>query len=103
MKINELDSSIYTKIAAGEVVDEPAGVVKELVENSIDSGATKIVVDIEDGGLFFLRCFIYLHRQIGSSRYYMSVFGTTYCFLLQYMLELEMIRTIVLEIRLQLI
>lgn len=55
MKINELDSSIYTKIAAGEVVDEPAGVVKELVENSIDSGATKIVVDIEEGGVKKIR------------------------------------------------
>ncbi len=49
-KINQLDSSIYTKIAAGEVVDEPAGVVKELVENSIDAGATKIVVEIVEGG-----------------------------------------------------
>ena len=55
MRINELDSSIYTKIAAGEVVDEPAGVVKELVENSIDSGATKIVVDIEEGGVKKIR------------------------------------------------
>ena len=55
MKINELDSSIYTKIAAGEVVDEPAGVVKELVENSIDSGATKIVIDIEEGGVKKIR------------------------------------------------
>ena len=55
MKINQLDSSIYTKIAAGEVVDEPAGVVKELVENSIDSGATKIVVDIEEGGVKKIR------------------------------------------------
>ena len=50
-KINILDSSVYNKISAGEVVDKPQSVVKELVENAIDSGATEIVVLIHNGGL----------------------------------------------------
>ncbi len=51
MKIIKLDSSVYNKISAGEVVERPASVIKELVENAIDAGATKIDVSIVNAGL----------------------------------------------------
>ena len=50
--INVLDSSVFNRIAAGEVVEKPSSVVKELVENAIDSGATKIDIDIAEGGKY---------------------------------------------------
>ena len=49
-KINLLDSSIYNRISAGEVVERPSSVVKELVENCLDANSTNITIEIKDGG-----------------------------------------------------
>lgn len=54
-KIIQLSSHIANLIAAGEVVERPASVVKELLENAVDAGASKITVEIRDGGMTFLR------------------------------------------------
>lgn len=54
-KIELLDELTINKIAAGEVIERPLSVVKELVENSVDSGATSITVEIRSGGIDFIR------------------------------------------------
>ena len=73
-KIIQLSTHIANLIAAGEVVERPASVVKELLENAVDAGASKVTVEMKDGGMTFLRGFLKRNLAVALSRPILTVY-----------------------------
>ena len=72
-EIAVLDQSTIDKIAAGEVIERPASVVKELVENAVDAGANAITVEIRDGGTSFIRILLVAWRKNARGTWLASI------------------------------